>query len=127
MVVLKGANLALRFLLELCLLAALGYWGFRVGSGPVLKVILGIGAPVLMAAVWGTFISPKAKVRLSAPRHLAAEVAILALGFAALHSAGQSGLALVFAAVAALNRLLIAVWRQDALTHGRQGPVTGAG
>ena len=36
----KGLNLGLRFVLELCLLAALGYWGFRVGSGPVLKAIL---------------------------------------------------------------------------------------
>jgi integrase len=29
MTVLEGANAALRFALELCALAALGYWGFR--------------------------------------------------------------------------------------------------
>jgi hypothetical protein len=31
MIVLKDANLALAFLLELCALAALGYWGFVTG------------------------------------------------------------------------------------------------
>ena len=33
MIVLKYANLALAFLLELCALAALGYWGFVTGGG----------------------------------------------------------------------------------------------
>jgi hypothetical protein len=31
------ANLALAFLLELCALGALGYWGVRTGGGPVAK------------------------------------------------------------------------------------------
>ena len=30
--VIKAANLALRFLLELCALGALGYWGFKTGG-----------------------------------------------------------------------------------------------
>lgn len=39
----KGANLALRFLLELCALIALAYWGFETGSGAIAKFALGIG------------------------------------------------------------------------------------
>jgi hypothetical protein len=46
----KNANLALRFLLELCALAALGYWGFQTGRGPVMSAVLGIGAWLLTAA-----------------------------------------------------------------------------
>jgi hypothetical protein len=34
-------NLALAFLLELCALGALGYWGVRTGGGPATKVALG--------------------------------------------------------------------------------------
>ena len=34
-------NLALAFLLELCALGALGYWGVRTGGGPAAKVALG--------------------------------------------------------------------------------------
>ncbi len=30
-----AANDGLRFLLELCVLVALGYWGFRTGERPV--------------------------------------------------------------------------------------------
>jgi hypothetical protein len=126
MMLLKGANLALRFLLELCLLAALGYWGFRVDSGPVTKALLGIGAPLLMAVVWGTFISPKAKVRLPVPLLLMAEVATLGLGVGALYGAGQPRLASIFAAVSVLNRVLIVAWGQEGTSHGRQEHISGA-
>ena len=37
MAILKGAKLALAFLLELCALAALGYWGFHTGRGTLAK------------------------------------------------------------------------------------------
>ena len=52
----KGANLLLRFLLELCALGALGYWGFKTGSGLVAKIGLGIGAPLVVAVVWAMFV-----------------------------------------------------------------------
>ena len=36
-------NLALRFLLEVCALGFLGYWGFQSGQGILMKFVLGIG------------------------------------------------------------------------------------
>src|SRR5215211_5414342 len=59
----KGANLLLRFLLELFALGALGYWGLKTGSATITKVVLGCGAPVVAAVVWGTFVSPRAPPR----------------------------------------------------------------
>ena len=53
----RTANLALRFLLELCALVALGYWGFKTGGGLITKLALGIGAPFRAAVVWGTFLA----------------------------------------------------------------------
>ena len=47
----KSANLALRFLLELCALVAFGYWGFQTGQGLLLKIGLGIGVPLVAVAV----------------------------------------------------------------------------
>jgi hypothetical protein len=47
MEIITSGNLALRFLLELCALVALGYWGFRTGSGLFAKIGLGIGVPLL--------------------------------------------------------------------------------
>ncbi|HKO84627.1 MAG TPA: YrdB family protein [Actinomycetota bacterium] len=57
------ANLTVAFLLELCALAALGYWGFRTASGPAAKAALGIGAPLLAAVLWGLFAAPGCRSR----------------------------------------------------------------
>jgi hypothetical protein len=59
------ANLALAFLLELCALGALGYWGVRTGDGLVAKVALGLGAPFCAAVLWGLFAAPRAPCRSS--------------------------------------------------------------
>ena len=61
---LKGANLLLAFLLELCAPGAYAYWGFKTGSGTIAKIGLGIGAPLVAAVAWGTFVSPQAPVQL---------------------------------------------------------------
>ena len=52
MTVIQSANLALRFILELCALAALGYWGFQTGQNLFVKIVLAIGAPLLAAYDW---------------------------------------------------------------------------
>ena len=57
------ANLTVAFLLELCALAALGYWGLRTASGPATKAALGIGAPLLAAVLWGLFAAPAPRCR----------------------------------------------------------------
>jgi hypothetical protein len=110
--ILRGANLALRFLLELCILAALAYWGFRAVSGPLTKILLGVGGPVLAAIVWGTFLSPKASATLSAPWKLVLEIVVFGVAIVALYAAGQQGLAVVFALLALLSRSLLSVWHQ---------------
>lgn len=56
---LKVINLAVRLLLEICALIAVGYWGFKTGSGWLLKILFGIGAPILIAVLWGMFGAPK--------------------------------------------------------------------
>ena len=45
----ESLTLLVRFLLELCLLAALGYWGFETGDSAVAQWLLGLGAPVAAA------------------------------------------------------------------------------
>jgi len=77
---LKGANLALAFLLELCALGAFGYWGFKTGNAMFSKIGLGIGAPLLAAVVWGIFVAPRAAV----PGLLRFVIQALFFGLAAL-------------------------------------------
>jgi hypothetical protein len=66
--VLRGANLAVRFALELCALAIAAYWGWETATG-ALRVVLALAAPVAVIVVWGLFVAPKRKIDLPHPEH----------------------------------------------------------
>jgi len=108
----KTANVALRFLLELCALVALGYWGFQTGQGLLLKIGLGIGVPRLSVVIWVMFVAPNAVVRLPEPVPLVLGLVILGLAAVALAAAGHPSLALVFGGIVVINAVLMVVWRQ---------------
>ena len=112
MSILKGANLALRFLLELCALAALCYWGFKTGTGTISRVLLGIGAPLVAAVLWGTIVAPGAPVSVPGALRLLVELAVFGSAAAALYSAGRPGLAWALGLAYVINRVLIFVWDQ---------------
>ncbi len=109
---LKALNLALRFLLELGVLGALGYWGYRTGNGMVWKIILGIGAPIAAAAIWITLGAPGAALQLNDPLHLILEIIFFGGASIALFMAARRWLALGFAALFVFNRALMYVWAQ---------------
>ena len=110
MSVLRGANLAVRFLLvELGALAATAYWGYETGSG-IVRVLLAIGAPALVVAAWALFVSPKRKHDLPKPTRLAIELAVVGAASAALWNTGHPALALAFAATAAVSGTLNYIW-----------------
>jgi hypothetical protein len=94
----KLIGLGLHFLLELCGLAALIYWGFQTGEG-LMKIVLGVLLPLLAAAAWGIFRVPndpgKAPVAVRGWVRLLLEAAFFILAVAALNSAGQPSLALL--------------------------------
>ena len=96
------ANYGLRFVLELSALAALGYWGFAEFDGAV-QWLLGLGAPLVAAAAWGTFVAPKASRPTVDPVRLLLEAAAFGSGVAALLAAGSTALALVFAALVVVH------------------------
>jgi Protein of unknown function (DUF2568) len=102
-----GALLAVRFLLELAALASLAYWGFTEYDG-VVSILLGVGAPLVAAVVWGLFVSPKA--RYGSPiRQAVGEAAVFGAAVIALFAADQPVLAIVFAAVALADGVLVRV------------------
>jgi Protein of unknown function (DUF2568) len=94
-------NDGLRFALELGALAALGYWGFAEFDGAA-QWLIGLGAPLIAAAVWGTFVAPKASRPSVDPVRLLLEAAVFGSGVAALLAAGSTALAVVFAALVVL-------------------------
>lgn len=109
---LKLLNLVLRFVLELCILIALGCWGFNSSSETLPRIALGIGAPLIAAAVWGVVVAPASRRRLQDPLRLLVEIVIFAAAVLALAAAGQPALALIFAVVTAINITLVRLWKQ---------------
>jgi hypothetical protein len=108
----KGLNLALRFILELCALVALGYWGFTTGSGALAKIALGIGTLLVAAVVWGVFVAPRAPVELPGVVVLLLQVLAFRSAAAGLVATGHRTLALVFAVVVVINAILMYGWGQ---------------
>ena len=112
MEMIQTANLALRFGLELCVLAALAYWGFKHGRGRIAKFGLAIGAPLLAALVWILFGAPGAAMELRDPLHLILELAFFGSAIVALYLAGRSGMAWTIGLAALVNRVLMYLWGQ---------------
>lgn len=112
MSIIQSINLALRFFLELCVLASLCYWGFVTGKGVPIQILLGIGAPLIIAFVWGTFLSPKAAIVLNGGLKIFLEVVVFGLGVVVLYAAGRHQLALVFGVIYILNRVFMYIWHQ---------------
>jgi hypothetical protein len=117
----KYANLALRFILELCALAAIAYWGFQTGSGWLVKAVLGIGIPLIVAFAWGTFRVPndpgKAPVPVPGWLRLLLELAVFWGAAASLAAAGRPSLAWALGLVVLVNYALLYdrlawLWRQ---------------
>jgi hypothetical protein len=109
----KGANLALRFLLELCVLAAVAYWGSRVTTSTAVNVVTAIVAPLVIAVLWGALLAPNAARRLRPPARWGLELLVLAAGVAALVAVGAPLLAAALAVVAVVNATLLRIWGLD--------------
>jgi Protein of unknown function (DUF2568) len=108
----KILNLLVRFLLEFCILAIFGYWGFKTGTGTFTKTLLGIGGLILFAVVWGTFLAPKSPMRLDEPWLFLLELTIFVLTCLALYSTGKVNLTTIFGFVYIFNKILMLIWRQ---------------
>lgn len=94
------------------MLAAAGYWGFKTGSSWFMKILLGIGAPLLIAIIWGMFVAPKAVYPLHGFMLLVLEAVLFGLGAASLYTTWNHSLAWGFAVIVVINRILMLVWGQ---------------
>ena len=112
MKLLKAFNLGLSFALELCMLAALGYWGFHNNKNTLLAWGIGIGLPLGAATLWGLFLAPQARRRFGIVGGVLLSSVLFGLALLALAITGHTTLAIAFGAAAILNRVLLLVWAQ---------------
>lgn len=88
---LKWFNVAVRGLMELGIIAALGYWGYQTGNNTIAKILLGILAPVIGFGFWGLVDFHQAG-RFAEPLRLCEELVISGAAAAAFYVAGQQAL-----------------------------------
>ena len=100
-------NDAVAFLVEVAVLILLAVWGFQIGSGPM-SWVLGVGIPGAAIAIWALFAAPNSVYDI-----LVAEIAVKALvlggGLLAAFVLLPVGWAIAFAAVVAVNTILLYV------------------
>ncbi len=94
------------------MLAAVVYWGFKTHSGWALRILFGIGLPVLLAVIWGYFMAPRSTHRLRGIPFTIMDIILLGSGAAALHASGLPTLAWIYAAVLVISEILRLVWKQ---------------
>lgn len=109
MKIIEGINLGIRFILEMSSLAALGYWGYKTGSGAT-RWVLTFGAPAAAVVLWGLFVSEKPTIELARALQLVIEFIVFGAAVVALAAAGQGALAATFAIVALISGTLNYVW-----------------
>lgn len=109
---LKLINLGLAFLLELAMLAGFAYWGVRSGQTTLMKVLLGVGIPLLVAIIWGIFMAPNSTTRLRGAVFLGVKILLFLLASVALYMAGSRVPGILLAVIFALNEILQYIWHQ---------------
>jgi hypothetical protein len=112
MMILKYVNLALAFALELAMLAAYAFWGFGAVENTLLRIILGVGIPLIVAGIWGMYMAPRAAKPVTPQVKLVLLLVLFGGAALALAAAGQITLAAIFAALVVINQVLLRVWQQ---------------
>jgi hypothetical protein len=73
----------------------------------LIKIVFGLGAPLIAAVVWGAFVSPKAAVPLSAPMWILVQAGVFGAAIAALAASGRPTLAWTLGTAAIVNGVLM--------------------
>lgn len=108
----KSLNKLVSFLLELAMLGALVYWGFQVGGTLPMRLLLGLGVPVVVAIFWGKCMAPNARRRIAWPWLPLVAVMLFLGSAAALYFAGAPTAATMLAALAVINCAFVFAWHQ---------------
>lgn len=105
-------NLMIRFILELLALAAVGFWAWKSFDG-ILQYILGIGLPIIMTIIWGTFAVPddpsrsgKAPIPVSGTLRLLIEFLFFALATWSLYDLQEIELSSIFGGLVIIHYLV---------------------
>jgi hypothetical protein len=110
-----ATNLALRFIIELIALGAVGYWGFSNRGLGLGRIALGIGASLALIVVWTLVVAPNGAIPLSQPQRDVIGTALLVLAAGALADTGYPTAAVAFGVVVIVNWIGLVTLGPDAI------------
>lgn len=113
---LKWFNVGLRGLMELGIVVALGYWGYKTGESTSAKILLAIGAPLLGFGFWGLVDFRKAG-SLAEPLRLIQELVISGLAALAWYAAGAQVWGWALGWISIVHHVLVYVSGEKLLKH----------
>ena len=103
---LKTINMAIAFLLELCMVFSLGYYGFHTSGNIFWRLILTIGLPAIAIALWGYYAAPKSAHRLPYPYLPFFKLILYIATTFLLYKTGVRNYSFILAGTAILSELL---------------------
>lgn len=113
-----AANELLAFLVEVAALACLFRWGYSLGDGLAVHLLLGAALLAIAVTLWGLFAAPRARYRLPLTGVLAVKAVVLGGGAFGLYAVGHPAAALVMAAVVVTNTALAETFRRRSAPTG---------
>ncbi|ADD42002.1 YrdB family protein [Stackebrandtia nassauensis] len=109
---LENANSLLMFLLELGVLAAVGYWGLTLATSLWLRILVAVGGIAVFVTVWALFgAAADATYPAEGIWRAALEIGWFGGGATALALAGRTTLAVIFAVLFIINAALRLYWK----------------
>lgn len=109
----RAMHLLLRFVLELCALAALAYGGWQLPGPGWARLLLAVVLPLGAAIIWGQWVAPRARHPVADPLRLIPEWVVFGGGTAALLATGHIVQGVLLAVAAAGNRLALHLMQTD--------------
>lgn len=110
-------TLILRVTMEIGIVAAFAYWGAHTPSSDGLKVLLGVGAPVIGFGVWGA-VDFRDAGRHAEQLRLTEELAISLLAATALYITGEHAAGVALGALSIIYHALVYATGATLLKHG---------
>lgn len=109
---LKALNLGLAFFLELFMLAAFVWGGFSLNASMLIKVLVGIGVPILVVVLWSMYFAPNSGNRIPLPWLQLAVFALYSVAALVLTKGGEGDVAIKFLCISFVNLSLAIIWKQ---------------
>jgi hypothetical protein len=100
-------NALVALVLELAMFAFVAWWGLALDLPLWARILIATAAFGALAVLWGTFVSPKARMPLPAAGTVAFKAAAFGIGALALWSVGYPEAAIAFAVLAASNTAIV--------------------